>query len=87
MSTESVRIPLTVWVNCNADGDMIPYGVDYRNTLYRVDMVKGIRKMYLGVIGDTCIEYNTIIDGHDKKLYYVPRTRKWYSVRNMRRVP
>ena len=85
MSAEAVRIPLTVLVNFIADGEMIPTGIVYLNDFYQIDKVKDTRKLYLGVIGDTCIEYNTIIGGHDKKLYYVPRTRKWYSVKNLQR--
>lgn len=84
MSTVAVRIPLTVRVRFT-DEEMIPYGIEFCNKYYQIEQIHYTRKIFLNVIGDTCLEYNTSIDGHKKRLYYVPRTRKWYSIKTYER--
>lgn len=75
------RINLDVDVRFKSDGTLIPRQVTYKVRNYAVSRVLGQRPFIPGEV--RCkepIEYTTIIDGKEKKLYYKYSTNTWFFI-------
>ena len=76
------RINLDVDVRFKSDGTLIPRQVTYKARHYAVSRVLGQRPFIPREV--RCkepIEYTTIIDGKEKKLYYEYSTNTWFSIK------
>lgn len=76
------RINLDVDVKFKADGTLIPQKITYKDRHYPVSRVLGQRPFIPKEV--KCkepIEYTTIIDGKEKKLYYEYSTNAWFSIK------
>ena len=76
------RINLDVEVKFRSDGTMIPRKVTYKARQYTVSRVLGQRPYIPREV--KCrepIEYSTVIDGKQKKLYYEYSTNTWFSIK------
>lgn len=76
------RINLDVDVRFKSDGTLVPRNVTYKARYYAVSRVLGQRPFIPREV--KCkepIEYTTIIDGKEKKLYYEYSTNTWFSIK------
>ncbi len=76
------RINLDVDVKFKSDGTLIPQKITYKARHYSVSRVLGQRPFIPKEV--KCkepIEYTTIIDGKEKKLYYEYSTNTWFSIK------
>lgn len=76
------RINLDVDVRFKSDGTLVPRNVTYKARHYTVSRVLGQRPFIPREV--KCkepIEYTTIIDGKEKKLYYEYSTNTWFSIK------
>ena len=76
------RINLNVEVCFKADGSLIPQKVSYKARRYTVSRVLGQRPYIPKEVKcQDPIEFTTLINGKEKKLYYEYSTNTWFSIK------
>ncbi len=76
------RINLDVEVKFKSDGSLLPQRVSYKARQYPISRILGQRPYVPQEV--KCrdpIEYTTIINGREKKLYYEYSTNTWFSIK------
>ena len=76
------RINLDVDVRFKPDGTLIPRRITYKARQYPISRITGQRPFIPSEV--RCkepIEFTTIINGQEKKLYYEYSTNTWFSIK------
>ena len=82
MNSQYLRVPLSVEVRFDADGQMIPLSLNYCDCRFFIDKVLSSRKYTPNIV--PCrfpVEYTVMIEGYKKKIYYEKYSNKWFSIR------
>ncbi|MCH5165082.1 MAG: hypothetical protein J1G01_01615 [Clostridiales bacterium] len=76
------RIPISVEVIFGDDGAIIPKKLFYKGRSFEIEKLIGIRRYCPPEI--SCIspiEFNAVICGLRRKIYYEQSTNKWFSIK------
>ena len=77
-----MRINLDVDVKFKSDGSLLPQRVSYKARQYTVSRILGQRPYIPKEVKcQDPIEFTTVINGREKKLYYEYSTNTWFSIK------
>lgn len=82
------RVPLSVEVIFDTEGNMKPCRIRYGETFFPIDRVLRVGKYCPPMIRAVSpIEYTIVVDGKRKHLYFEPDSKKWFAVREQNHLP
>ncbi len=82
------RVPLSVEVIFDTEGNMTPCRIRYGETSFAIDRVLRVGKYCPPMIRAVSpIEYTIVVDGIRKHLYFEPYSKTWFAVREQNHLP
>ncbi len=82
------RVPLSVEVIFDTEGNMTPCRIRYGETSFAIDRVLRVGKYCPPMIRAVSpIEYTIVVEGIRKHLYFEPYSKTWFAVREQNHLP